>query len=123
MASLPKFESKLQDKIAQPGIDQMAHDGYGIVLGFDSNNNTATVLMSNKGSDAPGQTYTNVPCPTSIGVQMVAPDRGRPCWIAFKDSSYQYPIITAFFNPIYSQIDYTKQTQSITTTPRFMFQT
>lgn len=121
--NLPKFEQKLADKIVAPTMGQTAHPGYGIILAYDTQNNTAQVLMANQGSEEPGEIFSNVPCPVYVGIQTVAPEKGRPCWITFKDSSYSYPVVTHYFNHAYNSIDYNRQNAAVNTTPRFMFNT
>lgn len=121
MAQHPKFEQKLTERVVQPQMEQTAQAGYGIVYEYDSFNNTATVVMANRGSDDVGDLYRNVPCPVQLGVQNVAPEPGRPCWVAFKDNSPNFPIIVTYFNHVYAEVDYQRQTKAVTTTPRYMF--
>ena len=119
----PKFESKVKQNIVNPHSDQRSRSGYAIVMSYDSVNNTANIQMSRPESPGMGQVYKDVPCPTTIGVQAVAPEMGRPCFVDFKgngNSSDYYPVITTFFNHVYSQIDYTKQTSAVNNTPRYI---
>jgi len=122
----PNFEKKVNQKIVKPGMIQGVTSGYGIVLSYDPNANTANVQMVKQNNPTMGQVYKNVPCPTTIGVQGVAPEMGRPCWVDFKGSgtsSDYFPVITTFFNHAYNQIDYPKQGPSVNNTPRYILGT
>lgn len=121
MPQYPKFEEGIRNKLIRPQMEQSAQPGYALIMDYDPYSNTASVLMTNKGSDDPGDLYLKVPCPVYMGVQGVAPERGRHCWVAFKDNSVNYPVITHYFNHYYQNIDYDRHTQAINATPRFMF--
>lgn len=115
------FEKKVQDNIIKPYIEGQVQPGYGIILNYDKRRNVANVLMAQAGSDMPGEMYSNVPCPSNLGVQGVNPEKGRKCWVAFKNSDGQYPIITHFYNDFYDQYDYPKQNPAVAPLPRFMY--
>lgn len=119
----PKFENKIKQNIINPNNNQSSRSGYGIVIAYNSASNTASIQMGKPHGPGMGQVYKDVPCPTTIGVQAVAPEMGRPCFVDFKgggNSSDYYPVITTFFNHVYNKIDYTKQTQAINNTPRYI---
>lgn len=120
MAPLPKFQQRVQDQIVTPSQQQTNQPGYGIVMAYDRLTNTATVLMSQPGSDQWGEFYANVPCPTSVGVQGVGPEIGRPCWVIFADGTMSNPMITHYFNHIYEDIDFDRQNKAQDSMPRFM---
>jgi hypothetical protein len=115
----PKARQEVQDAVA-PGMMSQAQPGWGIVLWYDATRNCATVLMSQPGSDRPGEIYSNVPCPVQVGLQTVAPEPGRSCWVNFKFGNSHFPIVTSFFNYNYSNIDYPRATHAKSATPRFM---
>lgn len=121
MPQLPKFNQKLKESVLQPQLEQAAQPGYGIILDYNVRANTATVLMSNRGSEDLGEIYEQVPCPVQMGVQSMAPEPGRPCWISFKDNSFQFPVITHFFNHVYETVDYPRQYEAVNSVPRFMY--
>jgi hypothetical protein len=116
----PKFEKAIREKVVDTAADQSYTAGYGIILDYDTTYNTATIMMSDKGSDGVGEMLTDVPCPTFIGLQLAAPEPGRPCWVNFKDNNQQFPVVTHYFNPAYNKIDYAKQTTASNTMPRFI---
>lgn len=116
----PKLTKSIKENIVQAHAQQQAVPGYGIVMNYEPSTNTATVLMASPGSDQPGEIHKEVMCPTNIGVQSVAPEPGRPCWVVFKNNNIAFPIITNFFNHVYDQIDYTKQTKAVNPLPKFM---
>lgn len=120
MTKMSKFDRKVTESIIKPHLRTMGEPGFGIVITYDQNSNTATVLMAQKGSDAAGEIYHNVPCPTTMGVQTVAPDPGRQCAVTFKNGNIGSPIITNFFNYMYEQFDYSKQNTAPAPMPYFM---
>lgn len=116
----PKLTKSIKENIVQAHKNTQMQPGYGIIMDYDSTNNTATVLMSSAASDEPGELLKQVMCPTHIGVQSVAPEPGRPCWVVFKNGTIASPIITNYFNHAFDQVDYTKQYQATNPLPRFM---
>lgn len=116
----PKFEEALKTKVVAPALAQTRQPGYGLVMGYDPHTNTATVLTAQAGTNVPGQLYHNVPCPVTPGVQGVAPEIGRPCWLSFRDPQTSTPMIVAFFSMNYEEKDYKDQTKAINTIPHFM---
>lgn len=118
----PKFEQKIRDKIVSPMQAQQALSGYGIVMSYDTFTNTATVLMAQPGSDQIGQYLTNVPCPSTRGLQQSAPIQGYPCSVTYIDNNVANPMITHFFNHDFIGIDYAKQYEAENDLPRFMME-
>jgi hypothetical protein len=116
----PKFEERLKDKLINPAAMQRERPGYGMVIDHDRAQNTATVLMAQPGSDQPGEYFTNVPCPIIMGVQMVAPEPGRPCWVVFKDGAENAPYISHYFNPSHEKNDFHQQYDVVNEIPRYI---
>lgn len=114
-----KFEQAITSKI-QSQQYQQAQGTYGVLLDYDTTRNTATILLSNYGSDEMGEVIRDVPCPTTIGVQTVAPENGRPCWVTYKGRDTSFPVVTHFFNPFFIENDYARQTTASNTIPRYM---
>ena len=119
----PKFEQKLKQKVITPNTNQQLTSGYAIVLSYDSQANTACIQMNQKKGSGLGQIYQNVVCPTNIGVQGVTPEPGRPCFVDFNGTTDFFPVITHFFNHVYNNIDYTKQSTSVNNLPRYILGT
>lgn len=118
----PKFEKRIRERIVDPAMQQAAQPAFGTVMHYDKRTNTATIVLSMPGSDHLGQFYTNVPCPTTRGLQMAAPEEGRGCWVIFKDNTLANPMITHFANPDFEGIDYHKQYEAKNDIPRFMME-
>lgn len=116
----PKFERKLKDRIVDPVIQSGNQPGYGMVLGYDRQNNTCMVIAAAPGSDRMGEIYKDVPCPVMLGVQGVSPTTGMYCWLAFKDGTQTFPYITNFFNHHYNKHSYTRQARAVSDTPSYM---
>lgn len=116
----PKLTQSIKENIVQPHKDKQMQPGYGIIMDYDKLRNRATVLMSSAASDEVGEILKDVLCPTSIGVQGVSPEPGRPVWVVFKNGSITFPVITNFFNHAFDEIDYTRQYQANNAIPRYM---
>lgn len=118
----PKMKAKIEQEILLPKQVSENQPGWGFVTSYDATRNTARVIMSRPGSDQPGEIYNNVPCPVQLGIQGVAPEPGRPCWVVFKGGNFQYPIITHFFNYNYGEHDYGRSTRAGQVLPGFMME-
>jgi len=119
----PKFENKVKQKLIAPAANQSVTSGYAIILSYDSTTNTASVQMAEKKSPVAGAIFRNVPCPTSLGVQGVAPSLGRHCWVDFNGETDFYPVVTHLFNQAYDTIDYATQSSSVNNIPRYILGT
>lgn len=94
---------------------------YGIIMSYNAYANTATVLLSSPDSDITGDLLTNVPCPIQLGIQHVAPEPGRPCWVMFKnDRDNNNAVISHYFNPLYNKYDDMKHSTAVSGIPSFM---
>lgn len=118
----PKFEQKVRERIVDSAERERTRPGYGIVIEYDVDNNTATVLMAHPGTDQPGEFFMNVPCPDVFGVQTVAPSLGKPCWVEFRDATNSNPVITHFFNHVYRETEYEQQYTVNNDVPRFLME-
>lgn len=117
-----RAEQNLKDNVIAPQTMQRAEPGYGIVLSYNMQDNTAMVLAARPNSDQTGDTYNNVPCPYLPGVQMVAPEHGTMCWLAFKDGNQSLPMIVTFFKHDYRDSAYSRQTIAANDLPQFMLE-
>lgn len=94
---------------------------HGIIQTYDHTSNTATVLLSSPHSDTIGNILKNVPCPVFMGVQGVAPEPGRPCWVVFEgDQDEHNAVITHYFNHNFRGFDYGRQYNAKSAVPMFM---
>lgn len=116
----PKFNKFIDSKI-QTADETRNIDRFGIIMGYDEVTNTATVLLSSPTSETAGDMIKNVPCPLIMGVQMAAPEPGRPCWVCFKgNSGERHPMITHYFNHNYQKYDYDRHSSASTGIPYYM---
>jgi hypothetical protein len=115
-----RLEKKIADQVVKPYLDAQVSPGYGIILDYNKTKNTAIVLMSQQGSDMPGEMYHNVPCPSQLGLQTVNPEKGRQCWVTFKNGDGEFPIVTHFYNYFYEDYDDAKQQNAIAPLPSFI---
>lgn len=116
----PKFEQAIRENIVDAAEAQKAQPGYGIILDYDPTYHTATVMMADAFSDQPGELLYGVMCPTTVGLQVTAPEPGRPCWVVFRANDRNNAMITHFFNHVYHKIDYIRNTEALNTIPRYM---
>ena len=93
---------------------------FGTVISYNSMTNTATVVISKQETNHIDEVLYGVPCPTFIGVQMVAPESGRPCWVVFKNGDITQPLITHFYNHKYPVFDSPKQVNSNNIIPTYL---
>lgn len=93
---------------------------FGTVISYNKMTNTATVVITKQETNDVDEILTGVPCPTFIGVQMVAPESGRPCWVVFKNGDVTQPLITHFYNHLYASFDYPKQISSNNVIPTYL---
>lgn len=92
----------------------------GVVASYNAFTNTATVLLSEADTDSIDEVLTDVPCPTSMGVQNVAPEPGRMCVVVFKNGAVTQPLIVSFFNHSYRSFDYVRQNRAGYTIPSYL---
>lgn len=112
---------QVRDIISQHSAEGNGGGRYGIVQSYDTRTNTATVLMSSTDSDAVGDILTNVLCPVTLGIQTVAPEAGRPCWVVFKgERNDKKAMISHYFNHRFDTYDYSKQYNTNSSMPRYM---
>lgn len=114
----PKFEKRQNQDRSYTDMSQSS-GREGVVMAYNEFKNTASVLMSLPKSEGFGAILEDVPCPTIMGVQTVAPEPGRMCWVAFKDSNERKPIITHYYNHAYFKYDYGIQRNANNLVPNF----
>jgi hypothetical protein len=95
---------------------------YGVVTSYNSVSHTVTVIISGPSSETADEILTNVPCPVILGIQSVAPEPGRPCWVMFKDGKIGSPLITHFYNHQYVTYDYPKQSKAPIGIPNYFLE-
>lgn len=93
---------------------------FGTVISYNKMTNTATVVISKQETNHVDEVLAGVPCPTFIGIQMVAPESGRPCWVVFKNGDVTQPLITHFYNHLYLNFDFPKQISSSNVIPTYL---
>jgi len=116
----PKFTEHIRKLIDQRELEK-PRGRQGVIIDYNIEANTATVLLAASDSDLPTDIIKHVPCPTMLGVQPVAPEPGRLCWVAFRGASEANPVITHFYNHSYAKYDLDRQTNADTGVPRFLF--
>lgn len=116
---LPKFDAKINNYINK-NTQQTVTANLGVIIYYDPLQNTATVQMTARGSEGQGEVYANVPCPVNLGVQAVAPEQGRQCWVDFKNGMRGSPIVVNYLNTTsFGAYDYSRHNTAINSTPTF----
>ena len=93
----PKFDNKIQNQIDLSRMRQ-SKTRPGVVMEFNKKYNVVTVILDDSLSSQLGNIVQGVPCPTSMGVQTVAPEPGTRCLIGFRDDNENHPYIINYFN-------------------------
>lgn len=107
MAKYPKFDNHIDERVRQRENTLPGPGRWGIISSYDQYTNTATVILASPDSDGVGDIVPNVQCPVYMGIQLAAPEPGRPCWVVFVGSKNDSrPIITNYFNFDYAKRDF-----------------
>ncbi len=114
----PKFDKKITDHIDDAKFKQIKNRP-ATIMGYNSGQNTATVMMDEKFSSTIGNMLPNVPCPFIYGIQSVAPSPGTRCLVGFRDEHEEEPYIMMYFNEIHSYKN-TRNTVVDTGVPKYM---
>jgi hypothetical protein len=112
-------QQQINDSINQHTAQNVA-GRLGVIMSYDKYTHTATVAITKEQTDEIDEVITKVMCPVTLGVQAVAPEPGRPCWVVFKDNNITQGLITHFFNHRYSTYDYPKQSKTHVTVPSYL---
>ena len=116
----PKFQSYIKSQADTAAMQQTA-SRYGVIQDYDPATHTATVLLPAQDSDAIGEILQGVPCPVTLGIEMVAPEAGRPCWVAIRrGQSNRGAIITNYFHHNFMSVDGPKKANMRSGIPGFM---
>ena len=116
----PNFQKYISNQ-ANKNLMQQTASRYGIIQDYDPITNTATVLLPDQDSDAIGEVLRSVPCPVTLGVEMAAPEAGRPCWVAMRrGQSSRGAIITNYFHHNFANVDGPKKSNMRSGIPMFM---
>lgn len=102
---------------------QRPHGVLGVISSYDRYNNTATVIVSRPDTDEVEEILRNVPCPVLLGLQSVAPDPGRPCYVVYKNGNKSQALITHYYNHRYDHFDYSRQTRADIAIPSYLLNT
>lgn len=119
MTDSKTLNTTIQNQITSNSIKKTG-TRIGVVTSYNAFTNTATVVLSEADTDAVDEVITDVPCPTNIGVQNVAPDPGRMCIVTFKNGAITQPLIVSFFNHSFKKFDYMKQNRAGYTIPTYL---
>lgn len=115
----PNFDQHLKDQARQHASEAPVAR-YGSVVSYDPAKNTATVALSAKDSDGIDRYLENVPCPVFMGIQLAAPEPGRPCYVVWLSAnSESRPVISHYFNHEYQKRDYYRQSDARTGVSQF----
>jgi hypothetical protein len=95
----------------------------GVISSYDRYTNTATVMVSKPDTDEIEEILPNVPCPVLLGVQSVAPEPGRPCYVVYKNGNKSQALITHYYNHRYDHYDYFKQARAEVLLPSYLLNT
>jgi len=115
----PKFDKKIQEYIDNNNFQQ-AKTRSGIIASFDMKTGTASVMLDNPHTGETGSVLTDVPYPSTEGVQMVAPLLGTRCVVAFRGKNESEPYIIAVYDSRNNMLKRHSKNNVKTGIPRFM---
>jgi hypothetical protein len=92
----PKFDNKIQNQIDASKMRQSKMRP-GLIMQFDKKNNSATIILDDAFSGEIGNIVNNVPCPSSMGIQNVAPAPGTRCLVGFRDDNENNAYVVSYF--------------------------
>jgi len=115
----PKFDKKIQDQIENFNFQQNKSRS-GIIASFNYNSNTVNVILDNPNTGEMGSILTDVPYPSTKGVQTVAPLLGTRCMVMFRGRNESEPYIVGVYDAISNLSDKMAKTKVKTGIPRFM---
>ena len=95
----------------------------GVISSYDRYTNTATVIVSRPDTDEVEEILRKVPCPVLLGIQAVAPEPGRPCYVIFKGGNKTQALISHYYNHRYEDYDYEKQSPAHVSIPSYLLNT
>jgi len=93
----PKFDNKIQNQIDQSRMRQ-AKTRPGVIMSFNMETNTASIILDDQYSGHIGNTLNNVPCPSTPGIQGVAPNPGTRCLVGFRDDNERFAYVITYFD-------------------------
>jgi len=114
-----RFDKNIQEKITR-SEQKKVNDRHGMILSYDPFANTATVALSGQDSDNITDILKKVPCPTYNGIQLVAPEVGRGCYVVFKGGRESQPMITHFYNHDYKKYDQHRMNVAVSDLPKYL---
>lgn len=111
--------NKTNSNINQNLVNQMT-GSLGVIMSYDRYTNTATVAVTENDTDEIREILKNVPCPVTYGVQSVAPEPGKLCYIIFKNGNITSPLLLAIYNHRYEKFDYERQNKTTFNIPSYL---
>jgi hypothetical protein len=96
-SNYPKFDQKINDQIIASRMQQ-SRPRMGTVVEYNRTSNTITVVLESQYSDTVGNIVNKIPCPSTYGIQTVAPEPGDRCVIGFRDENERFPYVISFLN-------------------------
>lgn len=115
----PKFENKIQNQIDQSKMRQ-ARGRPGIIMAYDIRTNSASILVDDQMSGQIGNIMHDVPCPVSVGIQMVAPEPGTRCYVQFRDDNEGSAYVAFYFDQHQVSSSYSRNYTVNTGIPKYM---
>lgn len=116
----PKFEQAIRRNVVDKALAEQSNPTYGIIVEYDKYKNKASVLLTQGGSDRPGQIYHSVPFYITNGVQGRSPAAGQMCAVVFKDGVDGNPMITHLFSADHAAHDFDKHSTINSAIPKFI---
>lgn len=110
------------NQIQQSDASNMMTGSLGVITSYNPYNHTASVAITENDTDEIREILKNVPCPIMYGIQGVAPQPGKLCYVAFRNGKIQSPMIIAIYNHRYDQYDYETQNKTYFAMPSHLME-
>jgi len=115
----PKFDKKIQEHIDNNNFQQ-SKTRSGIISFVNTMRGTASVILDNPHTGEIGSILTDVPYPSTEGIQMVAPLLGTRCIVAFRGKNESEPYILSVYDSPSNMLKRHSKNNVKTGVPRFM---
>ncbi len=95
MKQYPKFDDKLNSHISNNQLQQ-SKTRSGTIMSYNKMNNTVVIVLDDRMTNQIGNIIKDVPCPSIMGVQSVAPTAGARCVVGFSDTNEKVAYIVSY---------------------------
>ena len=119
MKQYPKFDDRINSHISNNQLQQ-SKTRSGTIMSYNKMTNTVVIVLDDRMTNQIGNIIRDVPCPSVMGVQSVAPTAGTRCVVGFTDSNERYPHIVSYTEDVQNVGKFMPNYNVDTGIPKFM---